>query len=661
LIAYLDQTTGEMQVFHPDGVLAGKIIVPPPAGDRPQAELPGGVRLVNRAGGLRLERLQITRWEGASPSSPTNLPRFELADGTAIFGEISSFDPDSRRFVVRNGEEEHAFDATELLSAALARPSRAEERATSIALQDGTRITGTMKSVREKGLTVDDPNVAELLSIPPSLIVSQTFHEKSRRTALPTPPGRVGRLEIEGQRLSGILADAVATDEARGIAWRPILSRNGSPLRLEASGRIAYRDPAPPPSQQVPTQSIFRIVNGVPQPVVRPASRVPAPVRFGGQPHLVHLVSGDAIPCEVESIDEQGVHIASLVVTADVLPHDKIKAIELDAGAAPPNLVDAKKKRLLTVPRAQKSSPPTHLLCAKSGDFLRCRLIDASDTQVRIEVQLSEIEIPRERISQIIWFQGIETDPEREEVAETAAAEPGPTSSHLVQAIRADGNRITFNAQRAEEQTISGTSDVIGECGVELKHVDQLLFGSAIASAASDLAYHQWRLHPAVEPLVAQDFDENGISAGTASPLVGQAAPEIDLDMAEGGRFSLAQCRGQIVVLDFWASWCGPCMQTMPLTEAAMAEFDPAQVRLVTVNLEEPADAIKAVLARHKLHASVALDIDGVAARRYSAETIPMLVIVDREGKVARVFIGGGRGMVEALKTTLTEMLMPPE
>ncbi|MCA8998221.1 MAG: TlpA family protein disulfide reductase, partial [Planctomycetaceae bacterium] len=107
----------------------------------------------------------------------------------------------------------------------------------------------------------------------------------------------------------------------------------------------------------------------------------------------------------------------------------------------------------------------------------------------------------------------------------------------------------------------------------------------------------------------------------------------------------------------FWASWCGPCMQTMPLVEEAMAEFDPEQVQLISVNLEETAQQVKSVLDRHQLDLTVALDIDGTTARKYQANAIPQLVIVDKNGKIARLYVGGGSGVVEQLKQALLDLL----
>ena len=95
----------------------------------------------------------------------------------------------------------------------------------------------------------------------------------------------------------------------------------------------------------------------------------------------------------------------------------------------------------------------------------------------------------------------------------------------------------------------------------------------------------------------------------------------------------------------------------MPLIEEAMAEFDSAKVRLVSINLEEPADHVRSVLERHDFQLTVALDVDGIAAARYEARAIPQLVIVSAEGKVWRLYVGGGADVVEKMKAAITELL----
>ena len=83
------------------------------------------------------------------------------------------------------------------------------------------------------------------------------------------------------------------------------------------------------------------------------------------------------------------------------------------------------------------------------------------------------------------------------------------------------------------------------------------------------------------------------------------------------------------MVLDFWATWCGPCLQAMPQVDRVVREFSDQDVQLIAVNLEEPAKQITSTLERHKLQMAVALDRDGVVAAKYEATAIPQTVIIE--------------------------------
>jgi thiol-disulfide isomerase/thioredoxin len=148
----------------------------------------------------------------------------------------------------------------------------------------------------------------------------------------------------------------------------------------------------------------------------------------------------------------------------------------------------------------------------------------------------------------------------------------------------------------------------------------------------------------------------DGGSTGLESPLVGQAAPQFQLDLLDGPRFKLADRKGRVVVLDFWATWCGPCLQSMPQVDDVARGFAEQGVELVAVNMEEQPEAIKSMLERHKLKLVVALDRDGAVAGKYAVTAIPQTVVIDRDGKVARLFVGGGKGTVEGLKKALQEL-----
>jgi len=125
-----------------------------------------------------------------------------------------------------------------------------------------------------------------------------------------------------------------------------------------------------------------------------------------------------------------------------------------------------------------------------------------------------------------------------------------------------------------------------------------------------------------------------------------EPAPPVALAALDGGRFSLAEHRGRVVFLDFWASWCAPCKQSLPLVEHyARAHPD---IVVVAVNVGESAAAARAYARQTRL-ANVVLDPDEIAAHAYGVNGFPTMVVVDPAGMVRAKWIGYNPAVEQAM------------
>jgi peroxiredoxin len=120
----------------------------------------------------------------------------------------------------------------------------------------------------------------------------------------------------------------------------------------------------------------------------------------------------------------------------------------------------------------------------------------------------------------------------------------------------------------------------------------------------------------------------------------GGPAPAFTLTALSGGQAALSQYKGQVVMVNFWATWCGPCQQEMPLLDQMYKKYRPAGFTLIGVNVDKEAPAVKELLARKPVSFPVLLDPANQVSKAYHVDEMPSSVIIDRKGEIRYVHRG---------------------
>jgi len=134
------------------------------------------------------------------------------------------------------------------------------------------------------------------------------------------------------------------------------------------------------------------------------------------------------------------------------------------------------------------------------------------------------------------------------------------------------------------------------------------------------------------------------ISMNTYGAKIGKTAPDFTLKSMSGQNFNLTEQRGNIILINFWASWCGPCRKEMPVLQELQDKYQDLGVQVWGINVEQENQAGRDFLANLDLSFSIFFDETNKLSEAYNVEAMPTTVIVDRDGIVRYVYRGFKKG-----------------
>jgi peroxiredoxin len=147
------------------------------------------------------------------------------------------------------------------------------------------------------------------------------------------------------------------------------------------------------------------------------------------------------------------------------------------------------------------------------------------------------------------------------------------------------------------------------------------------------------------------------LSFAAAADIVGQPAPDFALRSMQGPSMRLSEHLGEVVIINFWATWCGPCRQEMPLLDELYGKYQRAGLVMLSVNIDENAEPAIEMARTLKISYPVLFDTRKAVSRAYDVSAMPVTVLVDREGVVRYVSEGYKPGYEKRYTEKLRELL----
>jgi thiol-disulfide isomerase/thioredoxin len=482
----------------------------------------------------------------------------------------------------------------------------------------------------------------------------------------------VQRLITDEAVSTGRIASVVEhAPESRTFGWQAKHAKASVPLNPKADGAIE------PIVQQLAGSAQKRTRTTEPMAVVRSDSAAPSENDFGRplkpEDPSLFLFTGDCFPATLRRGDSEELYFDSPLFPKQSITQSLVRGMRFVDYRGIEKLDRATRIRLLTLPRVQRNNPPTHLVVSRDGDLLRGKLVLFDRDQLVLDVRGEQRTVLVKNIAELIALDPapkLSSTPDSTESGASAepavdlAQDPSPaaTTQEDVYQIHLDqGARVSIQPVSVDAESLKGIHPQLGECSLPWNSVARISLGDAIAVDASLNRFGKWKLQHAPDPkFVSEPDGPNDRPNDTPQMrMIGQGAPEFDLMKLDGTPYKLKESRGKILIVDFWATWCGPCIRSIPSLIEISKEYKDNGVELVLVNCEEPETRVRPFLERLKSIPTVVLDSDGTVAKQYNVAAIPQTVLIDRDGGIVEVLIGASDENEELLRKKIEELIRP--
>jgi peroxiredoxin len=144
------------------------------------------------------------------------------------------------------------------------------------------------------------------------------------------------------------------------------------------------------------------------------------------------------------------------------------------------------------------------------------------------------------------------------------------------------------------------------------------------------------------------------------SATIGDQAPNFRLPSLSGQEVGLETFKGEVILLNFWASWCGPCQEELPELESLHQKYKERGFQVVGINIDKKKQNAQKFVDQFHLSFSILLDPESEIVRRYLGRSMPTSYLIDRKGEVREVIFGYNRKKLPQIEKSIVGLLDEP-
>jgi len=148
-----------------------------------------------------------------------------------------------------------------------------------------------------------------------------------------------------------------------------------------------------------------------------------------------------------------------------------------------------------------------------------------------------------------------------------------------------------------------------------------------------------------------------GLSSPARANAVQAPAPDFTLKSQQGDNLKLSELRGKVILINFWASWCGPCRQEMPVLDELYRHYRSLDFTILGVNVEQNSDDARSLLKDVSVSFPVLFDNENKVSKLYDVKGMPSTVLVDRDGNIRYVHMGYKPGTEAEYQTQIRALI----